>query len=1002
MLKISLLSDVFEARLGGDVLPLREAGAALLAYLAMANGTPVLRSDIKQVFWPESSAQTQDEQSRSVLAHVRKVLHLQADVYLKREGEALRFNIHAPCDIDVMQLLDAPNSNDLTVLKNACECYRGLFYPALANRKFGKRASSSALYDGDDLDQWLNLCNARCQAAFDAVCGRLLNQLSQQQDWQSLLYYANRWRRYGSPDATLVNHLFLAHRQLQQRKQIDEVYTWARGYYGDTPELTQAYRAALRPTVPHNLPAQTCVFRGRTELLVSLPTQIAEAKQRLISLHGMGGMGKSTLALQVAHLLRDWHASRLPDGVFWVNLESAGNADDCVQHIAHALQFKFYGNASSSGQLLDYLRDKRLLLILDNFEHLLGQTDTELAYALIRQLYLQCAGLTLLITTRETLQLEMEYVVPLAGVAHTPTHADHAAYEAALYEAATHEAAQILLDHAHKPDHFFERNRDEINKLCEMTEGLPLALRLAGAQLATRAIDCATLRREIAHALDQLRLRGAAAHTNPRHLSIRAIFEASWQKLPPAAQAALAHLSVFIGHFDEASGLNVGNTDLDTLSTLTQHALLQIRAVPIETLDNSSHLNLIERYHLHALLRQFASEKLHSGDDANLADMRLCAYYLQFCQQPRNIMTLAPEWANLLHAIRTAYDLGQFANVIAFAHALGHRWNVRGRYADARAAYMLACDAAEQQQDTRALIKFLAEHGRACVRQGDYAEAERYFERGRTLSERSMDAASIALVNYERAQRAIEQGQYVQATEWLDECIEIGEELNDPALIGESYRQQARVFYASLRPEQAQPLAKLAYAFLQKQADSNKLISILRLCAEIERALAEQTNDFAALQASDEWLQKGFAECARSKDVREQAMLHYARAQLMRSLKRWADAVAEAEKGLVIFKRIGDQRSIIHVTTLLAYIELEQNRFQQAAESLENVIQLSEKIGTSQSHLIYERLSSAYLQLGEHEKAIHALQKALAIAEQTQIAVQNMLKTKLMALLQTH
>lgn len=1001
MLKISLLGEVFEARLDGDVLPLREAGAALLAYLAMANGAPVLRSDIKQVFWPESSAQTQDEQSRAVLAHVRKVLHLQADVYIKREDEALRFNTHAPCDIDVMQLLDAPNSNDLTALKNACECYHGLFYPTLANRKFGKRASNAALYDGDDLDQWLNLCNARCQAAFDTVCGLLLNQLSQQQDWQSLLYYANRWQRYGSPDATLIKHLFLAHRQLQQRKQIDEVYAWARGYYGDTPELTQAYRAALRPTVPHNLPAQTCVFRGRAEILADLQTQIAEAKQRLISLHGMGGMGKSTLALQAAHLLRDWHASRLPDGVFWVNLESAGNADDCVQHIANALRFKFYGNALPDEQLLDYLRDKCLLLVLDNFEHLLGQAYTELVYALIRQLYLQCAGLTLLITTRETLQLEMEYVVPLAGVAHAPIHADNAAYEEALYEAAPHEAAQILLDHAHKPDHFFERNRDEINKLCEMTEGLPLALRLAGAQLATRAIDCATLRREIAHALDQLRLRGAVAHANPRHLSIRAIFEASWQKLPPAAQAALAHLSVFIGHFDEAAGLNVGNTDLDTLSTLTQHALLQIRTVPIETLDDSSHLNFIERYHLHALLRQFASEKLHSGYDTNVADIRLCAYYLQFCQQPRNIMTLEPEWANLLHALRTAYDLGQLADVIAFAHALGHSWNVRGRYADARAAYVLACDAAEQQQDTRALIKFLAEHGRACVRQGDYAEAERYFERGRNLSERSMDAASIALVNYERAQRAIEQGQYVQATEWLDECIEIGEELNDPALIGESYRQQARVFYNSLRPEQAQPLAVLAYEFLQKQPHPDKLIPILRLRAEIERALAEKTNNFAALQASDEWLQKGFAECARSKDVREQAMLHYARAQLMRSLKRWADTNAEAEKGLVIFKQIGDQRSIIHVTTLFAYVELEQNRFQQAAESLENVTQLSEKMGTSQPHLIYERLSSAYLQLGEHEKAIHALQKALAIAEQQHLAVQTMLKTKLATLLQT-
>lgn len=992
MLKISLLTNVFEGKLNGDALPLREAGAALLAYLVMAKGTPVQRSEIKRVFWPESSSQTQDEQSRSVLAHLRKILHPHADDYIERVGEALRFNPQTPFQTDVFDLLNAADSHDIATLKHACDAYRGVFYPALANRKFGRRSDNASFYDGDDLDQWQSQCNARCQSAFDTACARLLPMLSQQQDWQAVLHYAANWQCYGVPDERLPAQLFLAHRALNQRKQIDDVYAWARSYYGDTPALTQAYRAALRPTVPHNLPTQTCIFRGRSAALHTLQDYILGEQQRLVTVHGMGGMGKSTLALQVAHLLRDHHASQLPDGVFWVNLESAHNADTCVQSIANALQFKFYGNAPPAAQLIDYVREKRLLLVLDNLEHLLGQPDTAMVYALLRDIYLQAVGVSLLLTSRQIVQLEMERVLALDGVQ----------YEMQGQDSSASESAQVLLDNANKPAPYYEHNHAEINALCALVEGLPLALRLAGAQLATRAIDCATLRREITHALDQLRLRGAAQPNNPRHLSMQAVFEASWQRLPLAAQAALANLAVFTEHFDEAAALSGGDTDLDTLCTLTQHALLQIRSVAVDSGMMDDSVSHIERYHLHTLLRQFANEKLHSQHDPNAADMRLCAYYLQFCQQPRNIMTLEPEWVNLLNAIRTAYDLGQLADVIAFAHALGNGWYVRGRYADARAAYVLACDAAEQLQDHRALIKFLAEHGRACVRQGDYAEAERYFERGRNLSERSMDAPSIALVNYERAQRAIEQGQYAQATEWLDECIEIGEELNDPALIGEAYRQQARVFYNSLHPEQAQPLAVLAYEFLQKQADSNKLISIFRLCAEIERALAEKTNNFAALQASDEWLQKGFLQCARSKDVREQALLHYARAQLMRSLKRWADTDNEALKSLVIFRQIGDRRLVTHINTLLAYTDLEQNRFQQAAESLENVVQQFKKMDLNPPYLIYERLSNAYIQLGEREKAIHALQEALTISEQQHLAVQTTLKTRLTALLQTH
>jgi predicted ATPase len=222
--------------------------------------------------------------------------------------------------------------------------------------------------------------------------------------------------------------------------------------------------------------------------------------------------------------------------VYFVALAPLHETGDLVSAIASAVGFRFYGGADPEQQLLSYFRDKRLLLVLDNFEHLLARA--ELGATLLGH----APQIKLLVTSREALKLQEEWLRPVEGMSF-PAQGQAA-------DPDSYSAVQLFVQRARqvRGDFSLAAEGAQVARICRLVAGMPLAVELAAAWVGL--LSCAEIAAEIERSLDFL---AASARNLPdRHRSIRAVFESTWERLDPAEQAELARLALFRGPFDRA------------------------------------------------------------------------------------------------------------------------------------------------------------------------------------------------------------------------------------------------------------------------------------------------------------------------------------------------------------------------------------------------------------------------------------------------------------------
>lgn len=381
------------------------------------------------------------------------------------------------------------------------------------------------------------------------------------------------------------------------------------------PAVPQAARAVL---LAHNLPTILTSFVGREAEVVRLVDHLSTATKRLVTLVGEGGVGKTRLALHMAHTVVDQALGAFGDGVYFVALTGVNATDFVVSAIANTLGLTLTSADNPEQQLLAYLRTRRLLLVLDNFEQLVG-----VATPLLTAILEAAPAVHLFVTSRERLNLAEEWILALSGLPF-PTGAGMAGQEQpapprlpANGMAEVYGAVQLFMARAQQADAQFEQQDDPVQsaaiaRICALLQGVPLGIEMAAAWV--HMLSCTQIADEIAHNLDFLALphRNAA----PRHRSMRAVFEHSWRLLSTSEQAVLAALSVFQGGFTRAAAAQVAGVGLLTLRSLIDKSLLRL---------------MNGRYELHELLRQFAAEQLSltaAGHDAVL--LRHSHYYLHF------------------------------------------------------------------------------------------------------------------------------------------------------------------------------------------------------------------------------------------------------------------------------------------------------------------------------------------------------------------------------------
>jgi predicted ATPase/DNA-binding SARP family transcriptional activator len=486
----------------------------------------------------------------------------------------------------------------------------------------------------------------------------------------------------------------------------------------------EAQRPGIAPTETpvlgreRDLPAQATPFLGREQELAGLSRYLAAPHTRLITLVGPGGIGKTRLAIELARR----HAGSFADGVAFVALQPVAAPAQLLAAIAEATGCHLSGSGPPRVQLLGHLRERELLLLLDNFEHLLAGAE------LLSDLLGEAPGLRLLVTSRELLNLQEEWSYPLGGLPVPPEGASTVASE-------QYDGVRLFADRARRarPDFSLAAEHAAVARICRQVEGIPLAIELAAAWAAT--LDCQHIAAEIARSLGFLVAR--RRNLPERHRSMRAVFDSSWDLLPEDQQVAFRRLAVFPGGFSAAAAAQVAETELATLAVLSDKSLLRAERGG--------------RYQIHALLRQYAEERLSElPAERDAIRDRHRAYYLGLLarqaepmrngRDPVATAEIAAEIENVRLAWRRSCAAPDLAGIAGGLGALAGYFLYRGPYEDGVA---LCADAIRSLRSAApsplrdfALAETLQEQAWLKINLGHLAEARAGIEEARQLYRR--------------------------------------------------------------------------------------------------------------------------------------------------------------------------------------------------------------------------------------------------------------------------
>jgi predicted ATPase/DNA-binding XRE family transcriptional regulator len=372
--------------------------------------------------------------------------------------------------------------------------------------------------------------------------------------------------------------------------------------------------APARSAAPiDRLPVLATPFVGRESELATLADLLAKSNVRLVSLVGPGGMGKTRVALAAAQAQQALQPRAFGDGIVFVDLAPVISLDFVVSAIAETLGLDLAprrGDERSPGQqLLDFLRPRQMLLVLDNLEHLLDDGVVSLILDILRG----APAVRLLVTSRQRLKLHQEQLVTLEGLPYPKDDLTERSSQLEEYA-----AWQLFLTAARRlrPDFvLLPEEAQSLLEICRMVEGMPLALELAAAWVDTLSVS--DIAAEVQDSLDIL--TSEFVDLPQRHRSIQAVFDASWQRLGAGEQEAYMGLSVFRGGFLREAAQHVAGASLPVLARFIDRCLLQFQPAN-------------QRYHLHEVLRQYGQEKLVSAGAWDSVRQRHFEYYMELAE----------------------------------------------------------------------------------------------------------------------------------------------------------------------------------------------------------------------------------------------------------------------------------------------------------------------------------------------------------------------------------
>ena len=570
------------------------------------------------------------------------------------------------------------------------------------------------------------------------------------------------------------------------------------------------------PDAPHNLPSRLTSFIGREREIREIMALVL--CERLVALVGAPGVGKTRLSLQIAAGVID----QFPDGVWLVELAPLADPGLVPQAVATVLGVHEQPGHPLTATLAGYLRTRRLLLLLDNCEHLI-----QAAAALAETLLQTCPGLHVLATSREPLAIEGEQTCRVPSLTLS---------SATGIDVRNSEAVRLFVERARAVSPTFaltERNEAPVGQICTRLDGVPLAIELAAARVRALSVEQIAARLD-----DRFRLLTGGSRTAlPRQQTLRGAVDWSYDLLSAPEQVLLRHLAVFAGGFSLEAAEYVGSSD--TLVSLVDKSLVQIE----EVRDGEPRYRMLETF------RQYGREKLTEHGELTAARDRHRDYVLAFAEGlashlrertdgvvldrielEHDNLRVALDWCldgpsagqrDPVAADHTHSSLGGALSV-RLAAAIWRYWWLRGHIGEGRR--WLARALAVPTRDTSPAglaARDLALLGIANLSayQGDYRSAVTYMTEKLAFSRETGNDHGLVFALQYLGNCLAHVGEAERGTQLCAEAVVLGRQLGDPVALAWALDSSALAARMSGRPEQSVILSDEAISLFRARGN---------------------------------------------------------------------------------------------------------------------------------------------------------------------------------------
>ena len=932
----------------------RRKGLALLAYLAITQ-RPQGREALLGLLWPEFSPDSARNNLRRELSLLKKKLP---------ENTLLS---------DANQISLDPNNAlwvDALAFQNTLD---GGAKTAIGNLQSAKQMAEAVSLYGDDFlagfnlpnclafEEWQETQAAQYRQMLSHSYEALINWHAQHHTFDLASHYGRLWLALDTLHEPAHRRLMTLYAQsgqqaaaLRQYQACVDILEEELGIPPElaTDELIEAIKAQeieveqtavlppAPPSVPFSLPTPATPLIGRQKELERCIQLLAEDSScRLLTLVGPGGIGKTRLALEAGNQLSDSFA----DGVVFIPLSAIESANVLAETMAAQLKMTVQGRTAVSQQLITQLKQKQRLLILDNFEQLISD---EVGW--LSDLLSQAPEIKLLITSRERLNLEEEWTLPLTGLD--------------AQSAETGEAVALFIQRAQQAVATFaptEAERLTIQSICTLVEGWPLGIILAASWV--KMLSCQEILEEITASVDFLTTQ--ARNVPERHRSMRAVLRQAWLQISTEEQVVLKRLSVFRGGFLREAASTIAGATLSTLSSLVDKSLL--------TFEQGN-----GRYRLHEFLRQYAAEKLAEHPDHEMQTLQAHAtfyfqllafydHYLMDMSQGVGIQHLDNDIDNIRLAWQTAVSHKKVNALQKGVTALGHfyyekRWYQEGVSLFEQALAVIKGDTAVDQQ-LRAQLEIMM--GCLLLPQGNLPEGSRLLRSGLKQAYHFEDGPFIGL-----GERWLGWGYYlqskpVQAEKHLKKSIDVIRATGNIQELASPLNILGLVALTQQRFSDAKEyhLEALKYGEIHTGTILNNLAQLAVITGQYQSAqhYAHEGLQFEIKHNRKHSLPYLYANLARAKFA-------------LGDLKAARDYY---DKDLTLSREAGDLRGVAGALDLLSKIALVEQQYEEAHNLLRTALSMNkpmeQKFGIASNHVNLGLLSCEQNDLEKAAELLH-------------------------------